>query len=91
MNSRTVRVFPGLQVGSVSDTSAVLVSTGVMSLGLTVAEARELAQRIARAADDVEYNLSLRTRLRNEHRDQPKVQSYEQYMESQCAYHADRR
>lgn len=81
MNARALRVFPGLQVGSVSDTSAVLVSTGVMSLGLTVAEARDLAQRIARAADDVEYNLSLRARLRHEHSDQTHACTFQQQME----------
>lgn len=60
MNRRAFRVFPGSHVTSVEDTTAVLLSTGVMSLGLTVGEARDLSTRLARAADDVEHQLSER-------------------------------
>jgi hypothetical protein len=67
--SRDIRVFPANTVMSPEDDSAVLVSTGIASFGMSIAEARNLAQRISRAADDVEHQLAMRERLRRERDD----------------------
>jgi hypothetical protein len=60
MSARAFHVHPGALVSNVDDRSAVLVGSGVMCFGLTVAEARTLSRQLAVAADDVEHQLSKR-------------------------------
>jgi hypothetical protein len=60
VSARAIEVFPAAIVGSVDDKSAVLLRTGAAALGMSIAEARLVSQRLARVADDVEYKLALR-------------------------------
>jgi hypothetical protein len=68
--SRDVSIFPAMTVMSPDDMSAVLFSSGLLSFGMSIAEARGISQRLARAADDAEHQLALRTRLRHEINDE---------------------
>jgi hypothetical protein len=75
--SRAFRVFPATHVINANDQSAVLFSTGMASIGWSIAEARQVALAIGRAADEAEYHLAMCERLRHERDDEPRYRSWE--------------
>lgn len=66
MSARAIDISPAVLVSDADDKAAVLMRTGVASLGLSIAEARFTSQKLARAADEAEYRLAMNQRLRDE-------------------------
>lgn len=84
-------IAPAVLVSDADDKAAVLIKTGRAAIGMTIAEARFVSQKLARAADEAEYRLSLNKRLRQERDDRPLLRSFEQRMEDECGYHGSDR
>jgi hypothetical protein len=89
--SAVIDVFPAIALTTHEDPGAVLMKTGAACLGMTIAEARFVSQRLARAADDAEARVDHYRRLRQERDDARPARSYEQQMEDDAGYHGDRR
>lgn len=71
-----IRIFPAVTVTHQDDSTAVIMGTGIASLGMSIAEARFISQKLARAADEAEHRVDLYKRLRQERRDEPPVRSW---------------
>jgi hypothetical protein len=53
-------VYPGRLIQSSDEKSSVLLCHGQLAIGFTVAQAREVSEKLARAADDVEFEIAKR-------------------------------
>lgn len=76
-----IRIFPAVTVTHQDDSTAVVMGTGIASLGMSIAEARWASQRLARAADEAEHRVDLYKRLRQERQDEPRRRGFEAQME----------